>query len=120
MSKTIVQNAAQAEVIEEDWGSLTWFASGKMGNSEEMTVGKAVLRVGAQNPRHVHPNCEEVLVVLQGEIAHEIEDGKEAILREGDTITLPQGFPHRARNIGDVEAVLHISFSSAQRQVKGE
>lgn len=120
MAKTTVLKAAKTEVVEADWGSLTWYASGKLGNSEEMTIGKCVLRPGAENPRHFHANCEEVLVVLQGRISHEIEGGREAILEEGDAITLPKGLPHRAKNIGDVDAVLHISFSSADREVQGE
>jgi quercetin dioxygenase-like cupin family protein len=61
-----------------------------------------------------------VLVVLQGKISHEIEDGKQVILEEGDAITLPRDLPHQAKNIGDIDAVLHISFSSADREVVGE
>lgn len=120
MIKTTVLDASRAEVIEADWGSLTWYASGKLKNSDEMTIGKCILKPGAENPRHYHPNCEEVLVVLQGRISHEIEEVGEVVLKEGDTITLPQGFAHKARNIGDTDAVLYISFSSADREVVGE
>ena len=41
-------------------------------------------------------------------------------LAEGDTIVVPPDFPHQARNVGDIDAVLLIAFSSADRQVKGE
>lgn len=34
----------------------------------------------------------------------------------GDAITLPRGMPHRARNLGEENAVLPISFNSADRQ----
>ena len=120
MPNTTVLKASKKDVVEADWGTLTWFASRKLGNSEEMTIGKCVLKPGAENPRHQHPNCEEVLVVLQGKISHEIENGKEVILEEGDTITLPQGLAHKAKNIGEKDAILHISFSSADREVIGE
>ena len=51
-----------------------------------MTIGKCVLRPRAENPWHFHPICEEVLVVLQGRISHEIEDGKEVVMEEGAAI----------------------------------
>jgi oxalate decarboxylase/phosphoglucose isomerase-like protein (cupin superfamily) len=38
----------------------------------------------------------------------------------GDTISIPSGRIHNARNIGTGEAELMISFSSADRQVVGE
>jgi len=41
-------------------------------------------------------------------------------LAENDTIVVPPDFAHRARNVGDSDAVLFIAFSSADRQVKGE
>ena len=50
---------------------------------------------------------------------HTAEHG-EVELREGDVITVPVNFPHNARNIGDIDAVLEIAFSSADRQVRGE
>jgi len=38
----------------------------------------------------------------------------------GDVITLPTGLPHNARNLGDSDAVLLVTFSSADRQTRGE
>lgn len=46
---------------------------------------------------HVHPHQEEVVEVLAGEYAVEI-DGDEHRLSEGDEITLPQNTPHRHWN----------------------
>ena len=120
MSKAIVLRADQCESVRADWGELTWFASGKLGNSDEMTIGRCVIRPGQANPPHSHPNCSEVLVVMQGRIAHLIEEGREVEMGVGDTITVPPDLPHQARNIGDGDAVLSIAFSSADRQTKGE
>lgn len=120
MGKARILRANQCEAIEADWGCLIWYASGSLGNSGDMTVGKCVIRPGCENPLHSHPNCSEVLVVLQGRIAHTIEGGKSVELEEGDVITLPTNLPHRARNIGEADAVLLIAFSAADRQTKGE
>ncbi len=110
----------QREIIQAEWGELTWFASAALGNSQDMTVGQCVIKPGMSNPMHHHPNCSEVLHVLKGKIAHRFTEGAEAESSEGDTITIPANLPHCARNIGETDAVLLIAFSSAQRQVTGE
>ena len=120
MDKTIVVRSAQAEVIAQDWGRLTWYAGRKLGNSTHMTLGVCEIKPGCANPMHSHPNCEEILRVAKGRIMHTIEGGKEIEMREGDAITVPVNLPHNARNIGDTDAVLLIAFTSADRQVKGE
>ena len=103
-----------------DWGNLTWFAGRSLGNSTEMTVGRCVLKPGRSNPRHYHPNCTEILVVIQGSIEHAGPGGKKVKMGAGDTVTIPPNTWHQATNIGDTEAVLFIVFSSADRQTVGE
>ena len=120
MQKAIVVQESANEKITDSWGSLTWYASGKLGNSNAMTIGKALIKPGCENPLHSHPNCSEVLVVVQGRIAHVIENGNEVEMTVGDTITLPRGLPHKACNIGEEDAILSISFDSADRQTKLE
>ena len=39
---------------------------------------------------------------------------------EGDTVTVPPDVWHQATNIGPDEAVLFITFSSADRETVGE
>jgi quercetin dioxygenase-like cupin family protein len=107
-------------IIEDhDWGHLVWMVSGRLGNSETMTVGRCHLNPGQQNPRHYHPNCDEVLHVLRGSIEHSC--GVEVFpMQAGETVSIPTGVVHNARNVGTEEAVLLIAFSSAHRQVVGE
>jgi len=109
----------QYKVDVTPWGSLTWFASKELNNSENMTIGKCIIKAGEENPRHVHPNCEEILHVLKGTISHSY-NSEEKIMETGDTISIPAGIPHNARNIGNTEAELLISFSSAERRTIGE
>ena len=107
----------ECEVVGLDWGGLRWHASGSLGNSGEMTVGTARLKPGQANPRHYHPNCSEVLVVVSGGISHTLDAGEVAELGPGDTVTIPEGVSHKASNLSDSEeAVLFIVFSSADRQ----
>jgi quercetin dioxygenase-like cupin family protein len=97
------------------WGKLVWQASRAVGNSESLTVGRCVIEEGLANARHVHPNCEEVLVLLNGEIEHSL--GSEVVgMRPGDVIVIPAGVPHNAKNVGRGACEMAITYSSADRQ----
>ena len=117
--EAIVTRPAQNKVLPQPWGEITWYVSGELGNSDTLTVGEAVIKPGQQNPRHFHPNCDEVLHVLKGHILHSMNE-KTVEMRAGDTVSIPMGVKHNAKNIGTEDAVLAISFSSADRQVVGE
>ena len=106
-------------VEDQSWGRLEWMVSGALGNSRTMTVGRCYIRPGEQNPRHYHPNCDEVLHVLQGTIEHSIDD-EVLTMGPGDTISIPSGALHNARNAGPDEAIFVISFSAPDRQTVGE
>lgn len=110
----------KTETIPFAWGRLTWFASQPLGNSDDMTVGRCVLNPGQSNPRHYHPNCSEILVVMKGNIQHTDGRGGDTRMNEGDTVTIPANVWHRATNVGAGEAELFIAFSSASRETVGE
>ena len=108
-------NASEASPLHMEWGSLTWFTSSAQGNSESLTTGLCVLKPGEGNPRHYHPNCDEVLHVLEGTILHSFDDD-EFPMGPGDTINIRREVVHNARNTGETEARLFICFSTADRQ----
>lgn len=105
---------ADGEVLETSWGHLVWTASRRIGNSQSMSFGRVVIRAGEANPRHRHPNCDEILHLLSGRLEHSLA-GAKIIMEAGDTIAIPQGAWHQARAIGDEDAELVICFSSAER-----
>lgn len=98
------------------WGQLTWYASDKIGNTDNMTLGECLIKPGQQNSRHYHPNCTEILHLVKGTIIHEYEGTQDVLMHEGDTITIPMNVKHHAKNIGVEDAVMLISFSSGDRQ----
>ena len=112
-----VCRAEAVEVLNLPWGTLSWHVSRALGNSSVITFGRATIRPGKCNPRHRHPNCDEVLHVLSGSIEHWLGD-ESVILNPGDTISIPAGVWHRARALGEVEAVMVICFSSADRETE--
>ena len=115
-----ILRAEQSQKVPTDWGSLTWFANTALGNSDQMTIGKCVIKPGKANPLHSHPNCYETLVVFEGNIEHMVENGAYVAMQPGDTITIPANVRHHARNTWPRDAVLFIAFSSGTRETKGE
>jgi quercetin dioxygenase-like cupin family protein len=82
MSDIQVLPQSKAHHQEFSWGNLTWFANRALGNSNEMTVGRCILKPGHTNGRHYHPNCSETLVVVQGRIRHTLTGAQETELTE--------------------------------------
>lgn len=111
--------AADVSVEKQSWGRLEWMVSDAAGNSDTLTVGKCFILPGEQNPAHYHPNCDEVLHVLRGTIVHRVDD-EYVQMGRGDTISIPSGRVHNARNTGDNEAEFVICFSTARREAVGE
>jgi quercetin dioxygenase-like cupin family protein len=95
---------------------IEWLVSRQVNNAAELTLGRTTIAVGARNPLHRHPNCEEGLYVLSGKVEHLIEGTPSVILESGQAILVPRDLKHRAINIGSEPAVLLVVFSSADRE----
>lgn len=106
---------AEAHTVKAPWGSLTWVASQAIGNVQDMTLGFVVIKKGESNPRHVHPNCEEVLYLLRGKLEHTLGDEK-VVMGPGDTIAVPPGVFHNGINIGDEDAEMIVAYSEGARE----
>ena len=111
--KSAVCRAAEGEVTQTGWGTLVWTASERIGNSTSMSFGRVIIRAGQENPRHRHPNCDEILHVLSGRIEHVLGD-EIFPMGPGDSISIPQGVWHQARALAE-DASIVICFNSANR-----
>lgn len=105
--------------FDQAWGRLTWLASREIGNSSTMTFGRVVIPADQENPRHRHPNCDEILHLLSGRIEHSLGEQR-FVLEAGDTISIPAGEWHNAKTLDGREAEMVIRFSSADRQTEFE
>lgn len=119
MSASPVCKATEGELVDAPWGRLTWLASRKLGNSTTMTFGRVIIPANQTNPRHRHPNCDEILHLLSGRIEHSLGDEK-FLLEPGDTISIPAGQWHNAAALDGVDAEMVICFSSADRETEFE
>jgi len=108
-----------AETHDFDWGQINWLASGGRGNAQQMTFGRVIIKAGCSNPMHWHPECEEILYLLSGKLAHDIGD-KTYEMFPGDSIVIPPDTEHCARSIGDEDAVMLVVYPTPQREVRNE
>jgi len=119
MEEGNIKKDSEARVDQFPWGEVRWYVSGEQGNSAEMSLGKYILKTGATQPAHSHPNCEEIFSVLRGRIKHTVAGVDEMVeMGPGDTIVLPPDLPHTAENVGAEDAVAIIAYSSAHREVR--
>jgi quercetin dioxygenase-like cupin family protein len=111
-----VKHGCDVAVNETSRGSLQWMVGRQNGASGSLTLGRVTIKPGMGNPTHQHPNCEEVLFVVTGELSHTLPDGGAVRLGPGDCIVLKPGEYHRAVNVGRETAVVVVAFNSADRQ----
>ncbi len=67
-----------------DWGSLAWFSSPVASAAKNLVVLEVNLRPPGGHDFHKHPDQEEVIYVLEGEIEQWV-DREKRILRTGDS-----------------------------------
>ena len=93
MAEAVVRNSGEGE---RRWflggGTMTWKArSEETGNS--MLVFEDELELGKVTPLHLHPDVDEALYVIEGEIVLNVE-GEEVTVRAGGFTFAPRGCAH--------------------------
>ena len=114
---------AQATVIDSnqlpdetfEWGTLKWLCNANLSPGAAQTLGLCHIWPGQRNPRHFHPNCEEVLFMLAGMGQHSFDD-ELVKLHRGSVIRIPAGVRHNLSNTGSETIICLISFSSGDRE----
>lgn len=112
-----VRRKDPAAAAEMPWGNIQWLVSGELMPGSNLTFGYVEIAAGAKNPHMRHPNCDEALYLLEGELEHSIE-GEVFRLRPGDAIHIPRGARHDARNPGSVTARMVVAYDTGERQIE--
>jgi len=97
------------------WGCIQWLASGQIFPGADITFGYTEIKAGKKNPRHYHARSDEVLYLLEGELAHSVGD-EMVHMTPGMVVHIPKGVPHDARNTGTTTAKTLIAFSTGDRE----
>jgi quercetin dioxygenase-like cupin family protein len=98
---------SSTEVKREElaWGSLAWFSSPAASNARNLVVLEVTLRPGEGHNFHKHPNQEEVIYVIEGEVEQWV-DQERRMLRPGDSVFMGADVVHASFNLSDRNARL--------------
>ena len=105
--KFITSAAVEREQL--DWGELGWICRPSMTGATAVTVIQVILKPGGGHDFHKHPDQEEVITVISGEIEQWLEKEKQ-VLGPGDSIFIDSGIVHASFNEGDVPAKLMVTL----------
>jgi quercetin dioxygenase-like cupin family protein len=103
MSGQFIPNAA-ASRDDLSWGFLRWFSRPETTQASNLVVIEVAIDPGFGHNFHKHPDQEEVLYVLDGQVEQWLEKEKR-ILHPGDAIFIGKN-------------VVHASFNHSSRPAK--
>lgn len=98
-----------AERDNPEWGEMKWFSRPTTTGASQLVVIEVELQPGTGHNFHKHPDQEEVIYVLEGQIEQWIEDKKQ-VLGVGDAVFIQKGIVHASFNIFDKRARMHVSL----------
>ena len=70
----------------------------------EVVQVRVELDPGVVSPRHTHPG-EEIIYVLEGSLAYQVEGKLPVTLKAGDVLFIPAGTIHAAKSVGSGKGV---------------
>ena len=95
--------ASETEPEALDWGRLRWLCNPPSTGAKELTVIDVTLLPGKGHNFHKHPDQEEVILCIAGEVEQWV-DREKRILRPGDSAFIPASVVHASFNVGTGEA----------------
>ncbi|MBN9691234.1 MAG: cupin domain-containing protein [Verrucomicrobia bacterium] len=103
-----------AEALKEDYKGRTnyWMCRPEVCEAKDLQVCRAVLPAGEGHNFHTHPELEEVIYVLEGEVEQWVEQEKR-ILKPGEVAHIPAGMVHATFNPTQQDAVILAILSPA-------
>lgn len=114
-----VTGRSDAAFVDYPRGRITWLHNGDTG-AVGLTVGEVIINPGQCNSMHAHPNCEEVLYLISGELEHTCGEEGPYHLTPGMSIRIPSGVKHNATCTSADPARMIVAYDSAYRQVSEE
>lgn len=88
-----------------DWGKLRWMSHPPSTGASQLTVIEVSILPGEGHDFHKHPDQEEVIYVISGQVEQWLEQEKQQ-LGAGDSVYIPADAVHASFNCGDTPAQL--------------
>lgn len=89
-----------------------WMCRPEIAEAKDLQICRAILPPGEGHNFHRHPELEEALYVLEGEIEQWIESEKR-IIKVGELAHISRNVVHATFNAGDSDAVILAILSPA-------
>ncbi len=109
-----VGTSSKPHFQESHWGTMHWLVEDTLVDGADLSVARMTLKEGACSECHSHPNCNEVIHLIQGSV-EQLVGSERFALQAGDTAFVPRGSPHQSRNVGAGDAVMIVSYSAGKR-----
>jgi len=90
-------SAAETETQHLDRQTNEWYFKQGLGDSDSLVFVRARFTAGGSHPFHAHPEMDEIIYVLSGELEQWVEMEKR-ILKPGDSAYIPRGIVHGCYN----------------------
>lgn len=103
----------------EAWGNMVWLADDRDRVRPGLSLARMTVHAGRTSPGHSHPDCTEVIHVLEGSLRQRIDD-REYRVDAGETIVIPVGAVHSSTNAGNGDLVVMVAYSTGTRTYRPE
>ena len=74
-----------------------WYFKDGLSELDSLVFVRAHIEHGSGHPFHTHPEMDEIIYVLEGEMEQWIEQEKR-IMKPGDSLLIPRGVVHGCYN----------------------
>ena len=97
----------EAEAIKEDFKGRTnfWMCRPEITNAKDLQICRAVLPGGEGHGFHHHPDLEEAIYVVEGEVEQWVGQEKQT-LKVGEVAHIEPGVVHATFNVSEKDAVI--------------
>lgn len=104
----------EIEALKEDFQGRTnfWLCRPEIASTKDLQLCRAILPAGEGHHFHTHPELEEIIYVLGGEVEQWVEKEKR-VLKPGEIAHIPRGVVHATFNSSTEDAVILAILSPA-------
>ena len=116
MSKPL-RFVTKAEALKEEYKGRTnyWLTRPELTGAKDLQFCEATLPAGEGHAFHTHPELEEMIYVLAGEVEQWVEQEKR-LLKPGDSAHIPAGVVHATLNASRADATILAILSPGASQ----
>ena len=105
--------ASDLEIEHLDGKTHHWYYKEGLGEPATLVFCRARIVKGAGHPFHTHPEMDEIIYILEGEMEQWVEKERR-ILRPGESVYIPRGVVHGCYNLSEAECEFLAILTPAQ------